>query len=169
MSDATGMQQDWSETLVEPAPPKIWTVTVAGNPHTKGDLRCYGKGGMHRLSEVTTKDKRAWRKLLVLAGRQVLSQIGSPLVGPVSIAVTFTLPRPPSVPLAERAWPVVKYSGDKDKLERMLLDAFGEAGVFGDDAQVVHGVTWKCYPDTPGCADRLDRPGAVIRIWRTDG
>jgi crossover junction endodeoxyribonuclease RusA len=110
--------------------------------------------------------------------------------------VTFTFARPaahfgtgrnahllkPSAP----ARPVPKGKDDGDKLQRAVMDALTDAGMWADDSQVVewHGsklyavspwrgdgtATLERLPDpTVLCgvhdADVLALPGAVIRVW----
>jgi len=46
-----------------------------------------------------------------------------------------------------------------------VLDGLQDAGLFTDDCLVVELPARKTYSDTPGAQDRLERPGAVIRIY----
>jgi Holliday junction resolvase RusA-like endonuclease len=111
------------------------------------------------------KGTKPWRTKVKAAGILLRDKAGGPIGGPVGIDVTFTLERPKTIPLAKRAWPHVTGSNDIDKLCRCLLDGLQDARVFADDAQVCELVARKAYPDTPGCPDRLNRPGALIRVW----
>lgn len=143
----------------------MWTVRVTGLPMSKGNLKCFGVGGRHRLTEAATPDKGEWRRRVTAAGEAIRAEIGQQLTGPVSMEITFTMPRPASVTVKARLWPTVK--PDLDKLERLILDAFTDAGVWVDDAQVVEQTKRKCYPDTPA-PDLTPEGGALIRIWRTE-
>jgi hypothetical protein len=67
------------------------------------------------------------------------------------------------VKLLERLWPWMK-GKDVDKLARAILDGLTMSKLYGDDSQVCRLTITKCYPDTPGVPDRLDHPGAVIRV-----
>lgn len=154
----------------------MWTVTVAGTPKPKGSLKCVGQRGRHQLVEDDSTGKgKTWRAVLTQAGEAVAARVGDRLQsGPVSVEVTFTLDRPGSAPRS-RLWPAVR-NGDVDKLARMLLDAFTDAKVWGDDSQVVELIARKAYPLTgselPGmatpCPGAADRPGATVRVWATD-
>lgn len=77
--------------------------------------------------------------------------------GPVSVAVTFTLPKPRTV---NRRYPHLK--PDLDKLTRSTFDALTAAGVWADDARVVRLVAEKTYPG--GAPGALDSPGAVVSV-----
>lgn len=152
-------------------------VKVYGDPVQKGSMKCIGdrgwrartgkdeSRGYHQLVDVRAKALRPWTKLLVDAGHDLLRINGGVvLTGPVDVAVTFTVERPKSVPLRDRPWPITRSSGDVDKHARSILDALTESGLIEDDSQVVRLNAVEAYPDTPGCPDRLDRPGAYLRV-----
>ena len=154
-----------------------YAVRVYGSPAPKGSLKCIGARGKQRhvLIEDNTNTK-PWRELVEKAGRALPV---SGLEGPVGVEVTLTLPRPkshygtgrnatvlkPTSPL----WPISHQAGDTDKLGRTVLDGLQDAELFADDCLVVELTARKCYPTTPGAVDRLDRPGAVIRIYPIGG
>lgn len=152
-------------------------VRVFGLPAPKGSLKCIGARGKrgHVLIEDSTNTK-PWRELVEKAGR-ALPVTG--LAGPVGLEVTLTLPRPKShygtgrnatvLKASSPLWPISHQAGDTDKLERTVLDGLQDAGLFVDDCLVVELTGRKVYPDTPGVPDRLDRPGAVIRVYPIGG
>lgn len=140
---------------------KDLAVRVYGEPVPQGSMTCVGFGGRHNVQPSNKKQLHVWRDLVARAGRALPV---SGLVGPIGVEVTFTVERPASVPLKKRAWPAVK-KADVDKLARAVLDGLTESKVYGDDSQVVELTARKTYPDTPGASDRLDRPGALIRIY----
>lgn len=139
-------------------------IKVYGTPAAKGSMKCIGTAGgrHHQLVEQNAKKIKPWRDLITQAGKRAVAKHGS-MIGPIIIEATFTVPRPGSVPLGKRPWPTSR-GLDADKALRLLLDALDDAGLYADDSQIVHATTAKCYPDTPGATDRLDRPGAIIRI-----
>lgn len=139
-------------------------IKVLGIPAAKGSMKCIGTTGgrHHQLVEQNAKKIDPWRRLVTDAGRKAAMKYGR-LTGPVAIEATLTVPRPTSVPLSKRAWPITRSSGDGDKMLRLILDAL-TGTLIEDDAQIVHATTTKTYPDTPGATDRLDRPGTIIRI-----
>lgn len=144
----------------------MWTVSIIGAPTTKGSMRCVGRGGKHQLIADNRPALKTWtRQLHAGVAYLRLHGLRELLVGPVGVDITFTVERPKSVPLTERAWPTAR-GLDVDKAARAVLDAL-QPHLFRDDAQVVELGARKCYPDTPGCPGRLDQPGARIRIWQT--
>jgi hypothetical protein len=66
-------------------------------------------------------------------------------------------------PLTPPALPATRSSGDWDHHGRAVGDALTQASVWRDDGQVVDGRVRMFYPGHPLA---LDRPGAVIHIWR---
>lgn len=149
----------------------MWSVTVYGTPAPKGSMKCVGRNGSHQLVE---QDRlhvgKPWRALVKMAGEQIRAKAGDELqTGSLSVEATVTIERPATVKPAARPWPSKQSRGhaDVDKLARMLLDGLTDSKVWFDDAQVCELTVRKAYPDTPDCPDVLDRPGAIIRIWRT--
>jgi crossover junction endodeoxyribonuclease RusA len=162
-----------------------YAVRLYGTPATKGSMKCIGARGniKHQLVEQLEKMLKPWRALIVKAG---LALPVTDLVGPIGIEMTVTIRRPPSHYRTGRnahllradapVWPSQEGTGDVDKYGRAVLDSLQKgkpsapgAGVMKTDAQVVELIARKCYPDTPGAQDRLDRPGAVIRIFPIGG
>ena len=139
-----------------------WTVRVHGTPTPKGSLKCVGQRGRHQLIEDDKGGgRREWRQRVAAAARAVLATSG-PLDGPVGISIHFRSPRPTSRKVGE--WVTSRRHGDVDKLTRNLLDAITDAGLWGDDSQVVHlrDITHR-YESTG------NPPGATITIWQING
>lgn len=140
-----------------------WAVKVWGKPIPKGSMRCVGgKGGRHQLLNNDPETDK-WQARIKGAGERL--GITEPLTGPIGAQLTFTVDRPKTVSLASRPWPHEGKNGDTDKLARCVLDGLEQAGVYGNDAQVVELTTKKVYPDTPDVVDRLERSGVFIRIY----
>lgn len=139
-------------------------MTVKGHPVPKPDPKCFGRGGVHRLSiDKNNKGYAAWKARLTAAGSAIHDVIGEPLTGPVGVEITYTMTPPKKLPTG-RVWPAVR-CGDSDKLARAALDAFTDASLWQDDSQAVDLHVTKVYPSSPH-PDALDTPGALIRIWR---
>ena len=156
-----------------------WAVQVPGTPVPQGSMTCKGSRGprKHNIESANKKTLMPWRQQIEAGGR-ILPISG--LTGPVTVEATFTIARPASHYRTGRnahllkdgapRWPHQSHgsaggNGDDDKFARAVLDGLADAGVYGNDIQVCHLNVWKCYPDTPGCPDRLAEPGAVIRVW----
>ncbi|HEU5026624.1 MAG TPA: RusA family crossover junction endodeoxyribonuclease [Spirillospora sp.] len=120
-------------------------VTVVGRPITQGSLRTVNRRTFHD----NDGDLMPWRALIAWHIRQemVASGLTEPLEGPLTLAATFTIARPPSVPKSRWA-PSVK--PDLDKLCRGLGDAIGASGLICQDSQFVTIQASKVYGTPPG-------------------
>ncbi len=108
----------------------IRAVWVEGIPVPQGSMKGYVRGNRAILTSDNPKLKN-WRKSITFAA----SQANIPkLEGPVRGRVAFFLPRPKSAP-KRVIFPVKK--PDLDKLVRAVGDGLSDAGVWGDDSQVV--------------------------------
>lgn len=103
------------------------TVFVPGAPAPQGSKRHVGRG----ILVESSKAVGPWRERVALAAH---SHARGLLGGPVSVDLTFVLPRPKSAP--KRTTPPAVKRPDLDKLARAILDAL--TGVwFADDSAVV--------------------------------
>lgn len=107
-----------------------------------------------------------WRRAVVQAARPN----GRPLVRPVLteplvVRLFFTVPRPVSVSVTKRPYPIVK--PDVDNLVKPTHDAITNAGIWKDDAQVISIITSKAYAGFfhPDGTPAMDEPGCVIEIF----
>lgn len=168
----------------------MWRTVIHGEPEKQGSLvgflapkypgfkatpiwktiQAQIKGGHVRVVviEEAKESLKRWRTLVKSAGEEIAKLSGDQLVeGPVQVEATVTLERPPSVKVGKRPWPWMR-GRDVDKLARAILDGLTMSKLYGDDSQVCRLTITKCYPDTPGVPDRLDHPGAVIRVGSID-
>jgi crossover junction endodeoxyribonuclease RusA len=132
--------------------------TVIGLPAPQGSKRHVGRGILIESS----KNVKPWREAVKVAAYKHRTDLQlAPLAGPLSVTVTFYLPRPKSAPKS-RTTPDRR--PDLDKLLRSTFDALGEAGIWGDDAQVIEVTAAKAYAGAP---NQLDVPGAdiTVRVW----
>ena len=133
------------------------TFDVYGRPAPQGSKRYVGgnraQGG--RFIEAS-KYLPAWRKAVTSTAVAIMEDEGwETCTDPVTLEVIFYLERPATIPHSKRPWPIKP--PDLDKLIRSVADSCSDAGVWGDDAQVVHVIAWKCYADTR-------EPGATVTI-----
>lgn len=128
-------------------------VRIYGEPAPQGSKRHVGNGVMIESS----KKVAPWREAVKwgLIHGAALQQI----TGPVTVAVTFYLPRPKSAKVG--AVPFRK--PDLDKLLRSTFDAINDTGLIEDDARIVTVVANKLY------ADAENPNGAAIKIYATKG
>ena len=120
---------------------------VRGIPAPQGSKRHVGGGILIESS----KKVAPWRDAVRLAAVEEMNGV-TPFDGPLELRVTFTLVRPATV---KRAMPHVR--PDLDKLVRSTMDALTDAGVWGDDCQVVRIVTAKLYGIYPGADITVSR------------
>ena len=130
-------------------------IFVPGVPKPKGSVSAFpfkrkdgsvGTSIVHRAG--------AWEGTVATAASEQWRH-STPLDGPVSLHMTYYMPRPKTAKPSKRLYPHVR--PDIDKLERAVLD--GLTGVvFSDDAQVVAIDHRKLYAD--GCS-----PGVKIIVY----
>jgi Holliday junction resolvase RusA-like endonuclease len=125
--------------------------TVRGDAEPKGSARAFVPLAWARAAvyqgraprAVVTSDNPASKRWQDRIARRARAVVGdAPFVGPVSVAITFALTRPPSV---RRRWHTTR--PDVDKLTRCVLDALTGTAVI-DDGQVVEVHARKRYAHT---------------------
>lgn len=150
------------------------TFIVHDLPAPQGSKKGYYNKHIGRVQLVESSAKvKPWREAVKQAALDALTeqQPAYPRDWPMSVTITFTLPRPKghyrtgrnahllrdSAPIAPASKP------DLDKLVRSTLDALTAAGVYVDDSQVVELHVAKGYP-CDWRVDSLHVPGAVIHV-----
>lgn len=136
---------------------------VPGRVAPQGSKRYVGgnKASGGRFIEAS-KYLPAWRTAVTTVARDHMTHYGyESISGPVDLNVVFYIERPKSIPQSKRVTPIVP--PDVDKLVRAICDAMTDAGVWDDDAQVIHLKAMKLYDDhhEPGAhiiVDALDTP-----------
>jgi Holliday junction resolvase RusA-like endonuclease len=121
----------------------VLRLTVYGTAIPQGSSKAFYIPKLNRA--VITSDNsrlKPWRQAIVDAAREQLAGAAPLEDCAVEVLVTFYLPRPASAP--KRYLDPWK-KPDEDKLLRALFDAFTAAGVWRDDAQVVHTDMWKAF------------------------
>lgn len=135
----------------------IFTVTgdPKGQPRPRAFARKMGNKYVARVFESGTAEE--WKSLIATAAKPHAP--AEQITGPVRLNATFIFKRPnghfiannPARPLRAEAphWHTNK--PDRDNLEKALLDAITQLGVFWrDDMQVCAGEVQKIYGPTPG-------------------
>lgn len=137
-------------------------IIVYGEPAPQGSKKFVGlaKSGRGILIE-SSKKVKPWREAVKLAAIEAMGGAGAKrITGPVAIEMVFTVPKPKSAPKRKQTWPDKK--PDLSKLVRAAEDSLCDAGVFEDDARIVHCLSGKCYPGEGLHA--LPVPGAHITV-----
>jgi crossover junction endodeoxyribonuclease RusA len=130
-------------------------VRVPGIPVPQGSLRALGAG--RPTVHANAAALKPWRATVIAHLQDEMHHAGDwPLDGPVSVRLTFVLPRPKSAPKS-RTWPDKK--PDIDRLTRAALDSLTQSGAVHDDAQVCHLEALKAY-GVPGMVLTLRPLGA---------
>ena len=143
-------------------PPPI-TFFAAGEPkpqpRPRAFVRKFGNQFQARVYDASTAE--GWKSAIAVAAKDFVPM--PPLQGPLRVDITFYMPRPkghfrsngdlkPSAP----KWHIGR--GDRDNLDKAVLDALTDIGVWDDDGQVCAGEISKPY-----CAPG-QIPGAQIVI-----
>jgi len=137
---------------------KVITIRVVGSPAPQGSKRFMGLGGNGKGKLVeSSKAVGPWREAVKAAAA---SDYPALLDGPLAVQMIFTVKKPASAPKFRRLWPT--HAPDLSKLVRSTEDALAEAGVFTNDARIVHCVAAKVFPNEG--SDAMPVPGCVIRV-----
>ena len=127
---------------------------VEGTPKAQPRVKAFARG---KHAGVYTPDTADGWKAEVRRSALAKCSTPEPLRGPLSVHLTFLMPRPKSRKVD--VWHTTK--PDADNLAKAVLDALGDAGIWCDDAQVVRLVAKKLYvtgeTEAPGCAVIIER------------
>lgn len=140
-------------------------IIIYGTPAPQGSKKFVGMAGGHGMLIESSKKVKPWRQDVKAAAIEAMNGAGQGIKGPVRVRMVFTLPKPKSAPKRRKTWPDRK--PDLSKLVRSTEDALTEAGVWEDDARVVHCSSSKVFPGEG--ADALAVPGAVVQIEEEKG
>jgi Holliday junction resolvase RusA-like endonuclease len=148
---------------------RVVSLRVVGVPTTQGSKNGFvvkSKFGKARAIVVDVKPHalRSWREAIRCDVVSALGAGWAPVEGPIRVDLVFALPKPASAPKRKRTWPIGARSGDIDKLERAVLDALTDSGIFKDDGQVVELRGVKDYVD-----EVTATPGVRIDVFRYSG
>ena len=131
---------------------------ATGLPKPQGSKKAipHATTGRPILIESNPAGHHAWRRTVATVAAFTMRG-RPPLEGPLTVQMTFALPRPKSHPKTRPSWPTGR--PDLDKLARAVGDSCTGI-VWRDDAQVVYLVLRKCWAliDTP------HEPGVHVAI-----
>lgn len=128
--------------------------TVFGIPVSQGSKRAFVLPNSRRIvvTEGSSKTLKPWRSDVRYQAQQVMNG-HERFLGPVSLRLSFAMPKPKSYPKRRQLFMTKR--PDCDKLSRAILDALTGV-VFHDDSQIVECVIRKEYGD---------RPGVHVQVW----
>lgn len=124
---------------------------VPGRPVPQGGMKAFARGNRAFVTHSKPKELGDYRARVAIAAQNAGARI---IDGPVSLTVTFVMPRPKSHYGTGRNAGVIKPSApyyvttkpDVDKLLRSLFDALTSVAI-RDDSQVVMVTMSKVYAD----------------------
>ena len=126
---------------------------VEGTPKAQPRVKAFARG---KHAGVYTPDTADFWKAEVRRAALAKCPTPEPLRGPLSVQLTFLMPRPKS--RKGDVWHATKPDGDN--LTKAVLDALTDAGIWGDDAQVARQLVQKLYAtgtNDAGCAIIIER------------
>jgi crossover junction endodeoxyribonuclease RusA len=145
---------------------------VYGIPAPQGSHKGFvGKSGNVIVTD-SNAGVRPWREAVLHAAIRYIQETGHQMIlEPVSLEVTFFMPRPKSKPKTIDVLPATM--PDLDKLMRAIGDSLTDAGIWKDDGQVCDSWARKRYAITPDLKfydERKHRatPGARINVQILD-
>lgn len=125
---------------------------VAGTPIPQGSKKAYVVGRRAVIVDDNDAVLKPWRAEIKAAAIEAWGGRPPMRDEPLVVTADFGIPRPKTV---RRPRPHVK--PDVDKYLRAVMDALTDAGVWGDDGQVVKAVPEKQYAAEPGVLVRVGR------------
>lgn len=131
---------------------------VYGIPAPQGSKKArVSSKGKPYVQEQSAKTLVPWRSAIVKAAIGARGDMRT-MSQPIKLSVTFYMPRPASITPKKRLYPSV--APDLDKMVRGVGDALKDAGVYGNDAQIVQIEALKLY----ATEDVRLSPGAWIVV-----
>lgn len=126
--------------------PEITTLTffITGIPKPQSRPKFARAGGFVK----TYSPKTNWYEICYAVALQNRPEV--PFDGPISVGLSFALPRPKSAP-KRVVWPAVR--PDLDNYEKAMLDALTQAGIWKDDGLIcdLHSVKFYAEGCESGC------------------
>jgi len=129
---------------------KTLAVRVCGEPKAQPRVKAFRRGSHAGVYDPGTAD--GWKLLVRHEASKVWDAVK--FTGPVAVELAFYMPRPKShfgknglkatAPHAHTGKP------DLDNLEKAVLDALTQLGIWDDDSQVAVVTKCKCYSPVPG-------------------
>lgn len=142
----------------------VLTFQVLGEPIGQGNIRHLGKG---RPAQHQNKERLLpWREAVQHAAEAAIEKEQDvwhtfPLTGPVGLYACFTVRKPASAPKTRTTYPTKRPDGSH--LLRAIEDAMTNAGVWGDDSQIITSSHDKAFPGEH--VQALHVPGVLIRVY----
>ena len=118
-------------------------IRIFGNPAPQGSKTAIVRNGRAIMFE-SNKRLPEWRDTVLMGATLARAEQGGlTILGPVTVHMTFHMPRPKST---SRRYP--NSAPDLDKLVRAVGDALQESEILANDGQIVTLVAHKIYAET---------------------
>jgi len=131
-------------------------IHVLGIPKGQPRPRAFVRNGKARVYDAGSAEN--WKGCIALAANPHLP--ASPITGPVAVCIHYQMPRPKNLMRKrdpEGQFPHTK-KPDLDNMNKAVLDALTQSGMWHDDSQVCSQRSTKMYTSKTG------QPGALIVI-----
>jgi hypothetical protein len=119
-------------------------IRAYGEPAPQGSKTAVVRNGRAIMFE-SSKKLPGWRDTCLMACTVAAREHDVPILGPVTVVMTFHMPRPKSV---MRRYP--NSAPDLDKLIRACGDSLQQSGILANDGQIVTLVAHKIYAAETG-------------------
>jgi len=136
----------------------IESIRVYGDPKGQPRPRACIRGSHAGVYDPGTAD--AWKAKIC----SELWGARSPVTGPIRVDIVFLFSRPARLCRKKDHPGRIRHISkpDRDNLDKAVLDALTDVGIWGDDCQVCSGLIDKYYVAVE------EKPGAEIKIYRLD-
>lgn len=130
--------------------------TVYGDPKGQPRPKAFARGGRAAVYDPGTAE--GWKSLIAVACRKYIDNDTAPLGGPLQLDIDYYFKRPKAhfrsngdIKDAAPFWFTKK--PDRDNLDKAVMDALTQLGIWEDDKQVVAGASTKQYTNGKAHAD----------------
>lgn len=129
--------------------------TVYGDPKGQPRPKAFARGGRAAVYDPGTAE--GWKSLIAIACKEYL-ETTEPLEGPLQLDIDYYFKRPKAHfrangDLKDSAPCWYSRKPDRDNLDKAVMDALTQLGIWKDDKQVVAGHTTKQYTNGKARAD----------------
>ena len=141
------------------------TFTIYGEPKGQPRPKAFSRGGHARVYDPGTAE--GWKSLIAHAVTPHIPAV--PIEGPIRVDWTAYFPRPKRLMRRSDPEGAVMHTAkpDRDNVEKALLDALTQIGMWRDDAQVCDGRSRKFYAEKNG-RPRMEVTISEATQWPAD-
>jgi len=136
---------------------RVACIEVSGDPVAQPRPRAFVRPN-GKASVMDNGKSRPWKALII--GTAAFLKVPRELTGPIRLRILYLLPRPQRLLRPSSPYGLVPHVNvpDIDNLDKAVMDALSDYGVWKDDRQVCQLVSSKWYHGRTG------KPGATVVI-----